>query len=274
MDDQMSRELNTLAAAFALDALPLDERSAFEEQLSEYPELEREVEELQQAAGLLAEPIAVRVPAALRVSVLAGIAGIRQLPPLVVDGAAPGSTPAPEVGAGPVAEISRPAGEAGAPVSDLGAHRARRARRLSGPRRTFVTAVAAAAAAAAVILGYQAVRPASSSPIAGVLAQPDARTTQVAVGHTGEAILAWSETEKRVVVQVNSLPDAPAGKTYQLWLIRSTGAVSEGTFDPTSGSATLQADGLRAGDRVGITIEPAGGSKQPTTTPILRTQLT
>jgi anti-sigma-K factor RskA len=34
-------------------------------------------------------------------------------------------------------------------------------------------------------------------------------------------------------------------------------------------TAPLLAAGLRAGDRVGVTVEPAGGTSQPTTTPIL-----
>lgn len=282
VDDEMSRELNTLAAAYALDALPLSERTEFESRLPDYPELDREVAELRSAAALLGEALAVTVPPHLRSVVLSRIGTVRQLPPQLspttqapspLSIAPSGATPAPTVRTvAPVADHDRPT-RAG--VSELGAHRARRAARLSGGRRTLLTAaVAAAVAAGAVVAGYQ-VRPTTTSPFAGVLAQPDVRTTQVAAGADAKVVLAWSRTEKRLVVQLNSLADAPAGRTYQLWLIPSSGAaVSKGVFTPDNGSATLSADGLGDHETVGITVEPAGGSRQPTTTPILQVPLT
>lgn len=280
VDDEMSRELNTLAAAYALDALSIGERLEFEGRLPSYPELDREVAELRSAAALLAAPLAVTVPAHVRDLVLSRIGSVRQLPPqlsetadapLSLVPAVPAAAPTPDRrSGGSVPVVTSRAG-----VSDIGAHRARRAARLSGGRRTLLTAaVAAAVAAGAVVAGYQS-RPATTSPFAGVLAQPDVRTTQVAAGPDAKAVLAWSRMEKRLVVQVNSLADAPTGHTYQLWLIPSSGAaVSEGVFRPDNGSATLSADGLGTGDAVGITVEPAGGSAQPTTTPILRVPLT
>jgi hypothetical protein len=39
---------------------------------------------------------------------------------------------------------------------------------------------------------------------------------------------------------------------------------------PAAGrTAPLLASGLSSADRIGVTVEPAGGTRQPTTTPIL-----
>lgn len=282
VDDEMSRELNTLAAAYALDSLPFGERREFESLLPEHPELDREVLELRSAAALLGEPVALTAPAHVRSLVLARIGSVRQLPPQVSGVHASSGLPVAPAGGthlstvpagGPVVAAAGAAEPGG--VSELSTHRARRAARLSAGRRTVLTAaVAAAVAAGAVVVGYQ-FRPAATSPFAAVLAQPDVRTTQVSAGGAAKAVLAWSQTEKRLVVQVDSLADAPTGHTYQLWLIPSSGAaVSEGVFAPDNGSATLSADGLGGQETVGITVEPAGGSRQPTTTPILSTPLT
>jgi anti-sigma-K factor RskA len=62
----------------------------------------------------------------------------------------------------------------------------------------------------------------------------------------------------------------PSSLTYELWYIGTDGAKPAGTFD-VDGSATqsvVLAGKMSAGDSIGVTIEPAGGSKKPTTDPI------
>jgi anti-sigma-K factor RskA len=58
---------------------------------------------------------------------------------------------------------------------------------------------------------------------------------------------------------------------YQLWLISPAGAVSAGLLPGASQGKTapVLASGLVRGDQVGVTVEPAGGTKQPTTKPIV-----
>lgn len=276
VDDEMSRELNTLAAAYALDAVPDDERLVLEARLSEYPELERDIDDLRAAAALLAEPVIALPPLRLRALVLDQIGSIRQLPPLVAPTVV--ATTIAEtrtaVAAAPIAEATQPTV---AGVADLGAYRdraAHRAGRLAGWRRAIaVGAVAAAVAAGAVVVGYQSIG-GSSAPTAGsVLSQPDVRSTSLAVA-SGRAVVAWSASERKAVVYLNSLASAPTGHTYQLWLIGSKGAVSKGVFDPDGTSTQLTIDGFSEGEAVGVTVEPAGGSKAPTTRPILDVNLT
>jgi anti-sigma-K factor RskA len=61
------------------------------------------------------------------------------------------------------------------------------------------------------------------------------------------------------------------GKVYELWLMAPTGNRPEGLLDvqPSGRAAPVIASGLRPGDQTGLTVEPAGGSAQPTTTPIV-----
>lgn len=54
--------------------------------------------------------------------------------------------------------------------------------------------------------------------------------------------------------------------TYQLWLLDDDGPRSAGTFQPEGGGATVVLDGTaETGSAVGLSVEPAGGSPQPTT---------
>jgi anti-sigma-K factor RskA len=65
-----------------------------------------------------------------------------------------------------------------------------------------------------------------------------------------------------------SIRRAPAGKTYEAWVIRGKVAIPAGIFQ---GGGTLEltlTKPAKPGDVIAVTIEPAGGTKQPTTTPI------
>ena len=70
---------------------------------------------------------------------------------------------------------------------------------------------------------------------------------------------------------IDDLDQLPDGKTYQLWYIGEAGPIAAGTFEAAdSGVSWRVLDGQMSGDDVvGVTIEPAGGSEQPTTEPIV-----
>lgn len=68
------------------------------------------------------------------------------------------------------------------------------------------------------------------------------------------------------------LPQLPAGKIYQAWLIHPKQApLPEPTFSVSSvGGGTVEMQAVPAkGDVVAVTVEPIGGSKAPTSTPVL-----
>jgi anti-sigma-K factor RskA len=61
----------------------------------------------------------------------------------------------------------------------------------------------------------------------------------------------------------------PASETYQLWVIGPHGARSAGLLSRTGQVGPVLASGVASGDRIGITVEPAGGTASPTTTPVI-----
>jgi anti-sigma-K factor RskA len=68
------------------------------------------------------------------------------------------------------------------------------------------------------------------------------------------------------------LRPAPAGKTYEAWVIRGSVPLPAGVFQ---GGGTVElklTQAARPGDRIAVTIEPAGGTQKPTTTPIATSQ--
>jgi hypothetical protein len=80
------------------------------------------------------------------------------------------------------------------------------------------------------------------------------------------ALVSWSAT-RGVVFSGSQLPPAPAGSTYQLWLLTRSGAVSAGTFSPDASGAVTLAVRPPAGPRpvIGslVTIETSEGRTSP-----------
>ena len=100
----------------------------------------------------------------------------------------------------------------------------------------------------------------------------DLQRASAEVAGGGEATLIWSLDQRKSAILVNGLPALSSGKTYQLWYIGGDGAIPAGTFEPTASATSWRVlDGaMSAGDTVGVTVEPKGGSSQPTTDPIVK----
>ncbi len=77
-----------------------------------------------------------------------------------------------------------------------------------------------------------------------------------------------NDSENRLVLVSDSLLPLDVTQTYQLWLIGDNGIVSAGIFDARRGLYTFNVTDLQSYPILGISIEPASGSDQPTTTPI------
>jgi hypothetical protein len=89
------------------------------------------------------------------------------------------------------------------------------------------------------------------------------RSQVTSIGNVGSVVAAPGEHPTLYA----SLPSAPSGKTYEAWVIRGKVAVPAGLFQG-GGTLTLTlTKPAKPGDVIAITIEPAGGSKQPTTKP-------
>jgi anti-sigma-K factor RskA len=107
--------------------------------------------------------------------------------------------------------------------------------------------------------------------IAAVLAAPDARITSAATSDGGTATVVVSRAEQKMIFTSAGLPSLPASKVYELWLLGTGQTRRAGLLAaPAAGkTAPVLASGLEAGDKVGVTVEPAGGTSAPTTTPIV-----
>jgi anti-sigma-K factor RskA len=67
---------------------------------------------------------------------------------------------------------------------------------------------------------------------------------------------------------VANLTSAPAGKTYEAWVLRDNKAIPAGLFHGGPGAGVVPIQGkVPAGSQVAVTVEPDGGSPQPTTKP-------
>ncbi len=67
---------------------------------------------------------------------------------------------------------------------------------------------------------------------------------------------------------ISRIAPAAAGKTYEAWILQGKKAIPAGLFRASKGSAFVPIRGqVPQGGRVAVTVEPAGGSPQPTTTP-------
>ena len=110
-----------------------------------------------------------------------------------------------------------------------------------------------------------------------VLAAPDLIRFNLSGGEATSRISAqvlWSRS-RGMVFSGSRLPAAPAGTTYQIWLITLNGpAVNAGTFTPDeSGRATTATDSPPSGPRpitgVRVTIESTPGAPEPSGTIVL-----
>ncbi|MEV8402229.1 anti-sigma factor [Streptomyces niveus] len=240
-------ELHTLTGAYALHALAPDERAEFERHLEVCPACAQEVRELTATTTRLGLAVAVTPPPALKQQVLRRIAAERQEPPRVT-------------------RESRGAGGGAA-----------RGRALS--RFALAACLAAAAGFGGVaVWQHQEAQDARarasdsqqrSEALAAVLAAPDAkiRTGELSDGATGTVVV--SQARDKAAFIASGLPKPPGGKVYQLWFNDDGTMRDAGLLDPSATSdSVLMAGSVGAASGMGITLEPAGGSPQPTSDPL------
>ena len=250
-----SDELQNAAGAYALNAMSDAERTEFESVMADSEQLRSEVTELMDTAVELGASVApVDPPASLRASVLDAVASTPQLPALDA----------------PLAEersVSKPASPAAPETpAELKARS-----RWSSP----LARLGAVAAAVALIVGLgftvragvQAQQDmATASQINEIQAADDYQRAVVDLAEGGSATAVWSGQLRRAALIVDGWNDLPADSTYELWYMDAEGAATPaGTFDVgDDGSRSIVLAGaMNAGDTIGVTVEPAGGSDTP-----------
>ncbi|MFG1966450.1 anti-sigma factor domain-containing protein [Nonomuraea sp. NPDC049028] len=283
----MSDELHTLSGAYAVHALPDSDGVLFETHMEECPSCRTEVRRLRETAVLLSLAVAEPPPAALRTRVLTAVARTPQAP-----AGSPRQT---------LRDVRRPAGDvtvwaagpssgdatvwlpkpssAGQAVtgSDVVPLRRRRGR---GRAVAGLAAVSTAAAVALGVVVFDARRDlgdlqARDGEVAAVLAAPDVRTVRLPVTAGGSGTVVVSRARGRMVFTSSGLPELPRSRVYELWLMGPDGIRSAGLLDrrPDGVTTPMPAAAAKGDERIGLTVEPAGGSKQPTTQPVLLAEL-
>ncbi|MFI7124599.1 anti-sigma factor [Nonomuraea sp. NPDC050153] len=296
----MTDELHTLSGAYAVHALPYAEWVLFEEHLLACSACWAEVRRLREAAARLAEAVAEPPPAVLRQRLLAAAHELRRPVPddaptlrVLREPERPAAfTPRPEQ---PGAFTTRPEEPAasGTRSEELAAFRttpeipvARESGRVVPLRRgraRLTAGLAAVATAAAVALGAVALDArrdvseltARNDELIAVLAAPDAETVRQPVTSGGTGTVVISRSRGRMMFASSGLSELPQSKGYELWLMGPDGPRPAGMLDRAGGDLTtpLLITPDRADDRVALTVEPAAGSRRPTTQPILLAEL-
>ena len=240
MDHERFEELKE---AFVLGALPEEERGEFEEYLASHPERQAEIDELSTVAGLLAlSPEEHEPPPELRRRIMGAVE----------------------------AEAVRP-------------HESRRS--IFAWIGEFLSVRnLALGAAAMLVLGLFSWSMLLRGEVQDLQGRVQSLQNQpqgpqvVKLGGAGteqgaQAKVVTLEGDRAVLV-VEDMPPVPEGKTYQIWVIEKDVPKPSGLFEPGEGSvAAVVEHPVGGGDVIAVTVEPEGGSPQPTSEPMLAAEV-
>ncbi|HEY1626914.1 MAG TPA: anti-sigma factor [Streptosporangiaceae bacterium] len=229
------KEPHTLAGAYAMDALEPQDRARFEHHLTRCDACSQEVSELREATARLALATSVSPPSALKEQVIAAARSTRQHAPVT---------------------IAKP--------------------RLTN-RRVLLIAAPAAAGLIAVATVFGLANSDNSQQlgqaqqrdqaIAAVMTARDATMMSGRVAGGGTARIVMSHQKRALVFMATGLPALPASASYELWLVGPGGDRPAGMLPAPAHGMTgpVIASGLRQGDHLMLTVEPAAGTAHPTT---------
>ena len=244
----LRHDMHSLSGAYALDAIEGGaERDRFVRHMSRCQSCASEVRGFREVATALAFAATAEAPSELRDRVLATAARTRQVPPEVKTHARP---------------------------------RRARAWPHNVPWVPWLSgAIATASIVVAVLFGFAQAHTqqqlnqaqAENEAISLLLSSPHVTLLSQSTTKGGVATVVLAAARHQLVVVTDGLPALPAGKVYQIWLIGKTKVVSAGLLPEAVSGRTrpVLASGVVKGDMLGLTVEPAPGSLQPTTKPIL-----
>ncbi len=238
----MSDSIHLLVGAYALDALDEAQADAFEQHLQTCDDCQREVVELRETAAYLAAAETGPDVSALKADVMGRLATTAQLTPV-------------------------------APVRAM-------------PRRILPSlgwlAAAAAVVVALVLVGGMrdqrqtiASMNAHSSEVMALITQPDAKVLPLPLPDGSSTVVVSMDADEAMVM-ADGVVAPGEGKVYQTWAYDAQGNPSPaGTWAPdgTGHVAALVDTGLTGCTALSVTVEPVGGSAQPTSEPLAMVQL-
>ena len=234
----MSAELHALVGAYALDALDDPEQVSFEAHLEGCPACAAELEGFRATVERLGSAAALPLAPELRAELLGSVSRTSQERPVVTSLAQP-----------------------------------RRWRE----RAPALLAAASVFAAVGAVGAYVAEHDRASDlqtadeQKAAVLAADDATPTTSRVD--GATLRVWSsESMDSAVAVMSGAPELQSSRSYQLWAVEpgeSPRSVKVMGPDDLGDSTSILVPEIDDAATIAVTVEPEGGSEQPTTEPVL-----
>ncbi len=223
------RDLHQLAGPFALGALDAEEDARFEAHLESCSACQAEVREFGAVRDQLGQAVAETAPGHLRAKVLGTATATPQLPPLLD------------------------------------------ARRRATPRRRAIARGVLAAVAAIVLvvggLAYANVRSDrdDAGELVAILGALDAEVVPLTGDDEAALRVVWSPARGEGVLIAGDLDPPGQDQDYQLWMLDDSAAISALVFEPDGGRVQQRFEVTAPDfDGLAVTIEPDGGSEQPT----------
>jgi anti-sigma factor RsiW len=269
-----------LAAAYALDALDPGERAEYEVHLAGCEQCRREVADLRDTAALLAETVAEEPPPGLRDRVLAQVASTPQVPirPTALRpslaGPPPAAAPSPPAPppsraltawlAAAVVALVLGAGALGflavrldQRLDDVSTRLAATEAQLEETEGQLASTEARLAEAESELV--------SAGELRSVLASNDGSVVSLTGPGEGTMKFAYAPSTGQGVLIGDGLTPVEQSETYQAWFIVDGVPQPARLFSPTDGEVTFAVEGDPGeAEAVAVTVEPAGGSPQPT----------
>jgi anti-sigma-K factor RskA len=255
MSEMNNERFEDLKDAYVLDALPEEERRSFEEFLAAHPERQAEIDELGAVAGLLAfSPEEHEPPPELRERIME-----------VVE-----------------AEAAPRRGRRGSVFAGLAGYIGARGLAFGAAALLLIGLLSWNLLLQGQVEDLQGQVQSSQNQVEDLQAQVrDAQNQQT---QTVQLSGTWADqgadaevasiSDERIVLVADNLPSVPEGQTCQIWVIKGDVPESGGLFQPggTETAAPITTP-IKKGDTIAVTVEPAGGSEQPTTDPVLSAEL-
>ncbi|WP_349829458.1 anti-sigma factor domain-containing protein [Brevibacterium litoralis] len=290
----MSDHKHSMTGAWALNALEDSERAEIEAYLEQNPEAAEEARSLSETAAHLAAAAGEQTPPPrAKQNIMAAIRQTRQLPP---QEAGDPASAAPDVAASQPAESASPTQPTPASETMSEEEADVEVVSLADYRRKQHTLRLLSAAAAVLLLSTgaltgvvmvqqneldstqaQLAESLHYQEMAGqIMAASDAKMANLPSSEGGRVHLSYSATEGMMILSASALPELPEDRAYELWLISDDGASPAGMLSEAqaAGREPKMLEGSMEGvTHIGITVEPATGSEQPTTDPIVLSEL-
>ena len=259
MTDFSRDELMEMAPLFAVGATTPEEAAALESAMRSDPALAAEVAAFREVAATVATATPVAPSAGLRAELLAAVSK-----------SAPTSVPRSRSATAPVTPARRPAWLPAALAASLLA---------AAGLGTYSVRLSSELHEARAAVGTLDARLQERERTLNTLldAERDLRVAylQGDAGPTGPGIqFFWNLKQGRAIAHVFRLKPAPDGRDYQIWALVDGKPVSLSVFNSDADGRALVQEFTLPGTIAGVSavlvsVEPKGGSVQPTTTPFL-----